>query len=166
MIWYAHDHVWKTFFLTPLVTPRAPKSHSWGMTQATEWKSCLICFVSFICENTHKVWYKNLEIDFVIEIKWYLTIWLCHRAPGGGVKKMFDVARPIHVSNSHTKFDWISSNALGDSITDRQTDGGDYNIPFGFFKKIIDKQQHNDLLAPLGFSIIALYANLTLFLLK
>ena len=34
--------------------------HSWGMTNVIEWKSCLICFVIFVCENTHKVWYKNL----------------------------------------------------------------------------------------------------------
>ena len=39
---------------TPHGTPR---SDPWGMTQATECKSCLICFISFIC-----------EIDFVIEI--------------------------------------------------------------------------------------------------
>ena len=45
-----HDHVWKHFF-DPLGTPSAWKSHP---------KSCLICFVSFICENTHKVWNKNL----------------------------------------------------------------------------------------------------------
>ena len=58
---------------------------------------------------------KIFEIDFVIEIK-YLT-------PGGGVKKKFDVARPIHVSNSHTNFGRISSNGLGgDSITDRRTE--------------------------------------------
>ena len=37
-----------------------PKSHPWGMTQATKWKSRLICFISFICEKTHKVWFKNL----------------------------------------------------------------------------------------------------------
>ena len=30
------------------------------MTQVTEWKSLLIYFVSFICENTQKVWHKNL----------------------------------------------------------------------------------------------------------
>ena len=46
--------------LIPLVPPSAPKSHPWGMAQATEYKSRLICFVSFICENTHKIWYKNL----------------------------------------------------------------------------------------------------------
>ena len=66
------------------------------------------------------------------------------QGPRGGAKKTFDVARPIHVSNSHTKFGLISSNGLGgDSIMDRrmdrrtdgQTDGGDYNIPFTFLKK-------------------------------
>ena len=31
------------------------------MTQVTEWKSHLICFVSFNCENTYKVLYKNLS---------------------------------------------------------------------------------------------------------
>ena len=40
--------------------------------------------------------------------------------PRGGTKKKFGVARPIHVSNSHTKFGCISSNGLeGDSIKDR-----------------------------------------------
>ena len=62
-----HDHVWKHFF-DPLGTPSAPKSHPLGMTQLTELKSCLICFVSFICENTHKVWYKIFEIDMLTEI--------------------------------------------------------------------------------------------------
>ena len=52
----------------PLGTPSAPKSHPWGMTQTTEWKSRLICFVSCICESTHKVWYKNLEIDMLTEM--------------------------------------------------------------------------------------------------
>ena len=192
------------------------------MTLATEWKFCSLCFQSFICENTHKISYKNLwnwhgnrnlmifdllphpkvtsltlgwkfyllslllvipvdliyhmtmfekqmtpwappvplsptpgawprdqnensvwyvlylsfvrtdtqfgikifEIDIIIEIKWYLTFWPLPRAPGGGAKIKFDVARPIHVSNSHTKFGWISSNGLGgDSITDRRTGG-------------------------------------------
>ena len=37
-------------------------------------------------------------------------------------QKKFAVACPIHVSNSITKFGWISSNGLGgDSITDRPT---------------------------------------------
>ena len=55
-----------------------------------------------------------------------------------------DVARPILVSNSPTKFRWISSNGLGgDSITDErtegQTGGGDCNIPFTFLKKSVGK---------------------------
>ena len=46
------------------------------------------------------------------------------QGPRGPDQKKFDVARPIYVSNSHTKFGWISSNGLGeDSITDRRTDG-------------------------------------------
>ena len=86
--------------------------------------------------RTHiKFGIKIFEIDFVIEIKWYLTFWPLPRAPGGGAINFFYVAHPIHVSNSHTKFGWISSNGLGgDSITDgrmnRRMDGGDNNIPF------------------------------------
>ena len=101
--------------------------------------------------RTHTKFGKKIfEIDFVIEIKWYLTFWPLLRAPGGGAKKKFDVARPIHVSNSHTKFGWISSNGLGgDSITDRRTDGQtdgrtdgrDYNIPFAFLKKRGDNNE-------------------------
>ena len=33
----------------PPPPPGRHKSHPWGMTKVTEWKSCLICFVSFIC---------------------------------------------------------------------------------------------------------------------
>ena len=44
------------------------------------------------------------------------------------------------MSNPHTKFDWISSNGLGeDSVTDGRTDGGDCNIPDAFLKKRGDK---------------------------
>ena len=48
------------------------------------------------------------------------------------------------MSNSHTKFGWISSDGLGgDRVTDRRkdgqtegrTDGGDCNISTFFFKK-------------------------------
>ena len=48
------------------------------------------------------------------------------QGPKGRVQKKFALARPIHMSNSHTKFGWFSSNGLGgDNITetDRQTDG-------------------------------------------
>ena len=136
-----HNHVWKTFFFCPLGTPSAPKSHPWGMTQGTVW---YVLYLSFV--RTHKKFgIKIFEIDFVIEIKWYFTFWPLPRAPGGRAKKKLYVARPIHVSYSHTKFGWISSNSLGgDSITDRrkdgQTDGGDYNIPFAFLKKCGDNK--------------------------
>ena len=53
-----------------------------------------------------------------------MTFWPLPRAPGGGAKKKCAVAHPIHVSNPHTKFGWISSNGLGgDSVTDGRTDG-------------------------------------------
>ena len=45
------------------------------------------------------------------------------KGPRGWGLKISAVARPIHVSNTHTKFGWISSNGLGgDSVTDRRTD--------------------------------------------
>ena len=54
------------------------------------------------------------------------------QGPGGGAKKCA-VAHPIHVSNSHTKFGWISSNGLGgDSVTDGRRR---LQYPRRFFKK-------------------------------
>ena len=52
------------------------------------------------------------------------------------------------MSNTHTKFGWISSNGLGgdsvtDGRTDRRTDGGDCNIPDAFLKKRGDKYAVN-----------------------
>ena len=78
------------------------------------------------------------------DIYLYLTFWPLPKAPGGGAKKCA-VAHSIHVSNSHTKFGWISSNGLGgdsvtDGRTDGQTDGGNWNIPIAFFKKRGDKR--------------------------
>ena len=56
------------------------------------------------------------------------------QGPRGRGKKKCAVARPIHVSNSRTKFGWISSSGLGgDSVTDGRTDGGSCNIPSVFF---------------------------------
>ena len=46
--------------MTPQTPHGTPKSDPLGMTQATKWKSCLICFIYFMCEKTHKVWFKNL----------------------------------------------------------------------------------------------------------
>ena len=89
------------------------------------------------------------------DIIWYLTFWPLPRAPGGGAKKKCVVARPLHVSNTHTKFGWISSNGLGgdsvtDGRTDGRTDGGDCNIPNAFLKKRGDnefgKSVHHDCL--------------------
>ena len=46
------------------------------------------------------------------------------QGPRGQGQKKCAVAHPIHVSNSHTKFGWISSRGLGgDSVTDGRTDG-------------------------------------------
>ena len=65
------------------------------------------------------------------------------QGPRGRGQKKSAVAHPIHVSNSHTKFGWISSNCLGgDSVTDRRTDGGDCNIPEAFLKKRGDNDIH------------------------
>ena len=69
---------------------------------------------------------KIFEIDFVIDIKYLPPI----QGPRGRDQKKFAVACPIHVSNSHTKFDRISSNGLGgDSITERQT----HALTVGYF---------------------------------
>ena len=101
--------------------PLSPTPRAWPRRQNKKpvW---YVLYLSFVRTHT-KFGIKIFEIDFVIEIKWYLTFWPLPRAPGGGVKKIY-VARPIHVSISRTKFGWISSNGLGgDSITDRQQDG-------------------------------------------
>ena len=117
-----HDHVWKKK-IDPLCTPSAPKSHPWGPGDRIKNPIWYVLYLSF--ERTHtKFGIRIFEIDFVIEIKWYLTFWPLPRAPGGEAKILFYVARPIHVSNSHYKLGWISSYGLGgDSITDRQQDG-------------------------------------------
>ena len=47
------------FFFYPN-PPRYPRVPPLGMTQAAKWKSRLICYISFICEKIHKVWFKNL----------------------------------------------------------------------------------------------------------
>ena len=52
---------------------------------------------------------------------------------GGGGQKKSAFAHPIHESNSHTKFGWISSNGLGgDSVTDGRRR---LQYPRHFFKK-------------------------------
>ena len=69
---------------------------------------------------------------------------------GAGPKKKCDVARHIHVSNTHTKFGWISSNGLGgDSVTEGPTDGRRrLQYPRRFFKKRGDNKSEKLLSSP------------------
>ena len=95
-MWVTHTPHWLNFRKKKFWTPNPPWSPQippLGMTQAVEWKSRLICYISFICKKIHKVWFKNL---------WN---WLCNsdsmifdllpppKAPGGGDQKMV----PVHV---------------------------------------------------------------------
>ena len=73
------------------------------------------------------------------------------QGPRGRGQKKCAVARSIYVSNSHTKFGWISSNGLGgasvrdgqtDQWTDRWKDGSDCNIPDAFLKKCGDNNNN------------------------
>ena len=109
LIWYV---IWPCSENLIFDPPSSPKSHPLSMTQVTEWKSYLIFIISFICEKTHKVWFKNL---------WN---WLCNwslmifdlLAPNQGLRwwgpKHCVTACAIHVSNSHTKFGWISEKKI------------------------------------------------------
>ena len=64
--------------------------------------------------------------------------------PRGGAKKSA-IAHPIHVSNEHTKFGWISSNGLGgDSVKDGQTEAIAIS-PTLFLKKRGDNNPQNNL---------------------
>ena len=48
-------------------SPQHPQVPPRGMTLATEWKFCSICFPSYICENTHKEFgIKIFEIDMLM----------------------------------------------------------------------------------------------------
>ena len=72
--------------------PWCPQVPSLGMTQAAVWKSRLICFISFICEKTHKVWFNNLwnwlsNWNLMI----FNDIWPFGPSPGDRPKKL-----PMH----------------------------------------------------------------------
>ena len=58
--------------------------------------------------KTYKAWYNIFEMDLAIEIQLYLPFDPPTGPQGVGSKKT--TARPILVSNSHTKFGWIYSN--------------------------------------------------------
>ena len=104
------DGIW----FWPLSTP-SPTTRAWPRQQNKNPIWCVL-YLSFVITHT-KFGIKIFIIDFVIKIKWHLTFGPLPSAPVGGAKK--NVARPIYVSNSNTKFGWISSN---DSITDGQMD--------------------------------------------
>ena len=71
----------------------------------------------------------------------YIDLLAPPQGPRGRGQKCV-VAHPIHLSNSHTKFGWISSNGLGgDNVADGQTDRGDCNAPNAFLKKHGDNEQ-------------------------
>ena len=79
----AHVHVWKLLFLTTWAPP-APQSRTPGAWPRlpNENPVWYVLYLSFVRTHT-KLWIKIFEIDFVIEIKWYLTFWPLPRAPGG-----------------------------------------------------------------------------------
>ena len=63
VIHVSNSHTKSGLILGKKLTPNPSRYHQdppLGMTQAAEWKSRLICYISFICEKIHKVWFKNL----------------------------------------------------------------------------------------------------------
>ena len=63
---------------------------------------------------------------------------------GAGPKQMVLLHAPFHVSNSHNKFGWISSNGLeGDSMTDGRTEA--IAISPSLFKKCVGMNIENHL---------------------
>ena len=96
------------------------------MTQATEWKSRLICLISFNCEKTHKVWFKKFW-NWLCD--WDLIIFDLLAPPQGprvwGPQKncavACAVACAIDVSYSHTKSGWISEKKILDHSTPHGT---------------------------------------------
>ena len=92
----------REIFFWPPHPPRCPQVPPQGMTQAAEWKSHLICYISFFCEKTHKVWLKIFEIDFVNEI--YCNLMIFDRlAPPPGPRGRGQKNVPLH-----TPFMWAT----------------------------------------------------------
>ena len=83
-----HDHVWKKKFLTPWAPPAPQSLTPWAWHRQQNENPVLYGFfyLSFVRTNT-KFGIKIFEIDFAIEIQWYLTFWPLHRAQWGGAKK-------------------------------------------------------------------------------
>ena len=95
--------IWEKKFLDPKppTVPPSPTPGAWPRQQ-NENPVWYVLYLSILRRHT-KFGLKIFEIDFVIEIKWYLTFLPLPRAPGGGDQKNWAVACAIDVSYSHTK---------------------------------------------------------------
>ena len=97
----------KSFFdPQPPTVPLSPTPGSWPR-RCNENHVWYVLYHSFVRRHT-KFGLQIFEIDFVIEILWYLTFWPLSRAPGGGDLKNCAIACAIDISKSHTKSGWIS----------------------------------------------------------
>ena len=108
-IWYATWPCLKKIFFDPLGTlvPPSPIPGAWPRWQNKNpvW---YVLYLSFVRTHT-QFGIKIFEIDFVIEIKWYLIFWPLPRAPGGGAKKNW--LRVPFMWVTHTpNLGWIRSN--------------------------------------------------------
>ena len=96
-IWYA---TWPCLIENdPLGTPSAPKSHTWAWPRwQNENPVWYVLNLSFLRKHT-MFCIKIFEIDFVIEMKWYLLkwndIWPFPRAPGGWANKYLPLHAPF-----------------------------------------------------------------------
>ena len=79
-------------------------------------------YIFHVWEDKHSLVKKSLKLTLKLK---YNDIWPFDpsQGPQGGGAKKYAVARPIYVSNSHTKFGWILSNGLGDCVTDGRAVG-------------------------------------------
>ena len=90
---YLIHQIWLNFgiFLTPQ-PPKVPSSPTPGVwaRRPNENPVWYVLYLSFVRRHT-KFGFKNFEIDFVLEILWYLMIlnfWSLPRAPGGRAKNV------------------------------------------------------------------------------
>ena len=67
------------------MVPPSPTPGAWPRRR-NENPVWYVLYLSIVRRRT-KFGLKIFEIDFVIEIKWYLTFWPLPRAPGGRDKK-------------------------------------------------------------------------------
>ena len=117
--------IWEKSFWTPQppTVPTSPTPGAWPR-QRNENPVWYVLYLSIVRRHT-KFGLKIFEIDFVIEILWYLTLWPLPRAPGGGDQKNCAVACAINVSYSHTKFGWILEKKFMDHSTPHGTPKSD-----------------------------------------